>query len=52
VGQVRARDSYLARIRHFGGMAKVIQIGNASNRLEKRSRGELTSGDVDERITT
>jgi len=33
-------------------VGKIVLIGKESNRLDERSRGELTVGDLDERITT
>ena len=33
-------------------MGKIVLIGKESNRLDERSRGELTVDDVDERLTT
>jgi hypothetical protein len=33
-------------------VGKIVLIGKESNRLEERSRGELTVDDLDERITT
>jgi hypothetical protein len=33
-------------------VGKIVLIGKESNRLDERSRGELTADDVDERITT
>ena len=32
-------------------VGKILLIGKESNRLDERSRGELTADDVDERIT-
>jgi len=33
-------------------VGKIVLIGKESNRLEERSRGELTTDDLDERLTT
>jgi hypothetical protein len=41
----------LLRRREFT-VGKIVLIGKESNRLEERSRGEITVDDLDERITT
>ena len=48
---VKVREAPIA-CRRPVAVGKIVLIGKESNRLEERSRGELTVDDLDERITT
>ena len=51
-GEPRARATVGLLRRRPVTVGKIVLIGKESNRLEERSRGELTVDDLDERITT
>ena len=51
-GQPCGRATVGLLFRRPVSVGKIVLIGKESNRLEERSRGELTVDDLDERITT